>query len=428
MSKITKIQAREVLDSRGNPTVAAEVTTASGSVGSAMVPSGASTGIREALELRDNDKSRYRGKGVLTAINNIRTRISPEIIGKDVTDQHGVDQTMIELDGSDNKKNLGANAILAVSMATARAAATEQGVPLYQYLGGAGPFDMPVPMMNIINGGAHADNNVDIQEFMIVPVGAPSLTEAVRYGAEVFHALKSVLSGKGLSTAGGDEGGFAPDLSSNAAAIEVILEAIAAAGFKAGEDIVLGLDAASSGFYRDGKYRLSSENREMSAEEFIDYLALWLDKYPIVTLEDAMAEEDWRGWKLMTERLGGKVQLVGDDIFVTNTSILSRGIKEHIANSILIKVNQIGTLTETLAAIDMAKKAGYTAVISHRSGETEDTIIADLAVATSVGQIKTGSLSRSDRVAKYNRLMKIEAELGSRARYPGKKAFSNLQR
>jgi enolase len=428
MSKITKIQAREILDSRGNPTIEAEVTTAAGAVGAAMVPSGASTGIREALELRDNDKSRYRGKGVLQAVNNIRTRISPAILGKDVTDQTGVDRTMIELDGSENKKNLGANAILAVSMATARAAAGEQGVPLYQYLGGAGPFDMPVPMMNIINGGAHADNNVDIQEFMILPVGASSLTEAVRYGAEVYHALKSVLGGKGLSTAGGDEGGFAPNLQSNEAALEVILEAIKAAGFTAGKEIMLGLDAASSEFYKNGKYHLSSENRHMSSEEFIDYLTPWISRYQIITLEDAMAEEDWRGWKLLTERLGRKVQLVGDDVFVTNTAILSRGIAEHIANSILIKVNQIGTLTETLAAIDMAKKAGYTAVISHRSGETEDTTIADLAVATSVGQIKTGSLSRSDRVAKYNRLMKIEAELGSQARYPGRNAFCNLNR
>jgi len=427
MSKITKIQAREVLDSRGNPTIEAEVATATGALGAAMVPSGASTGIREALELRDNDKKRYRGKGVLTAINNVHTRINPLIIGREVTDQHGIDQAMIDLDGSDNKKNLGANAILAVSMATARAAAAEQGVPLYQYLGGAGPFDMPVPMMNIINGGAHADNNVDIQEFMILPVGAASLTEAVRYGAEVFHALKSVLSGKGLSTAGGDEGGFAPDLKSNEAAIEVILEAIQTAGFKAGTDILLGLDAASSEFYKDGKYHLGSENRHMTSEQFVEYLLPWFDKYPIITLEDAMAEEDWHGWKVLTERLGRKVQLVGDDLFVTNTAILNRGIREGVANSILIKVNQIGTLTETLAAIDMAKKAGYTAVISHRSGETEDTTIADLAVATSVGQIKTGSLSRSDRVAKYNRLMKIEAELGGKARYPGSKAFYNLK-
>jgi enolase len=428
MSKIAKISAREILDSRGNPTIEAEVTTAAGAAGAAMVPSGASTGIREALELRDNDKARYRGKGVLTAIDNIRARISPVIVGKEVTDQHGIDQAMIDLDGSENKRNLGANAILAVSMAAARAAAAEQGVPLYHYLGGPGPFDMPVPQMNIINGGAHADNNVDIQEFMILPVGAPSLTEAVRYGAEVFHALKSVLNGKGLSTAGGDEGGFAPDLKSNAAAIEVIMEAIAAAGFKAGDDIMLGLDVASSEFYRDGTYHLDSENRHMNSGEFIDYLTPWLSKYPIITIEDAMAEDDWRGWKLLTERLGREVQIVGDDVFVTNTAILSRGIREGIANSILVKVNQIGTLTETLAAIDMAKKAGYTAVISHRSGETEDTTIADLAVATSVGQIKTGSLSRSDRVAKYNRLMKIEAELGGRARYPGRKAFYNLQR
>ena len=427
MSEITTIHAREILDSRGNPTIEAEVTTATGARGLAMVPSGASTGSREALELRDNDKSRYKGKGVLTAIGNIRDRISPVILGHNVIDQVGVDQAMIDLDGTENKKELGANAILAVSMATARAAAAEQGIPLYQYLGGSGPFDMPVPMLNIINGGAHADNNVDIQEFMILPIGAPNITEAVRYASEVFHSLKSVLSGKGLSTAVGDEGGFAPNLKSNEEAIEVILAAIEDAGYKAGKDISLGLDAAASEFYRDGKYCLASENREMTAAEFTDYLSAWIDKYPIITLEDAMAEQDEPGWKLLTERLGGKLQLVGDDNFVTNTKLLSRGIKEHVANSILIKVNQIGTLTETLATIDMAKKAGYTAVISHRSGETEDTIIADLAVATSVGQIKTGSVSRSDRVAKYNRLMKIEEELADKAHYPGRNAFPNLR-
>jgi len=427
MSEITKIHAREVLDSRGNPTIEAEVTTAAGAKGSAMVPSGASTGSREALELRDNDKSRYKGKGVLTAVKNIRERIGPVIIGKNVTDQVGVDQAMIDLDGTENKKELGANAILGVSMATARAAAVEQGIPLYQYLGGSGPFDMPVPMLNIINGGAHADNNVDIQEFMILPIGAPNITEAVRYAAEVFHSLKSVLSGKGLSTSVGDEGGFAPNLKSNEEAIEVILTAISDAGYTAGKDIALGLDAASSEFFHDGKYCLDSEKRDMTAEEFIDYLANWIDKYPIITLEDAMAEADEPGWKLLTERLGKKIQLVGDDNFVTNTKLLRRGIEEHVANSILIKVNQIGTLTETLATIDMAKKAGYTAVISHRSGETEDTTIADLAVATSVGQIKTGSVSRSDRVAKYNRLMKIEEELAGKAHYPGSNAFPNLR-
>lgn len=426
MSKITQINAREILDSRGNPTIEAEVHTAAGAVGSAMVPSGASTGIREAFELRDNDKSRYMGKGVLNAIKNITGRISPVLIGMDVSDQAAVDTAMIELDGSDTKQNLGANAILAVSMAVARTAANEENVPLYQYLGGDGPFDMPVPMMNIINGGAHADNSVDIQEFMILPVGADSLTEAVRYGAEVFHSLKAVLNKKGLSTAVGDEGGFAPDLSSNEQAIEVILKAIDDAGYKAGEDILLGLDVASSEFYRDGKYVLASENKQLSSEEFLDYLLPWFDKYPIISMEDGMAEEDWQGWKMMTDSLTDKIQLVGDDLFVTNTSILKRGIDEKIANSILIKVNQIGSLTETLAAIDMAKKAGYAVVISHRSGETEDTFIADLAVATCAGQIKTGSLSRSDRVAKYNRLMKIEAELGVNASYPGREVFSNF--
>jgi len=426
MSKITNIVAHEILDSRGNPTIEAELLTAAGARGSAMVPSGASTGIREALELRDNDKSRYRGKGVLQAIANIRERILPAVVGMEVKDQLALDNALLHLDGTENKSNLGANAILAVSLAAARAAASEESVPLYQYLGGEGPFDMPVPQMNIINGGAHADNNVDIQEFMILPVGAGSLCEAVRYGAEVFHALRSVLAGKGLNTTVGDEGGFAPDLASNEAAIAVILKAIEEAGFSAGKDILLGLDIASSEFYRDGRYVLGSENRKMNSEEFLEYIAPWIDRYPIITIEDGMAEEDWRGWKLLTDRLGGRVQIVGDDLFVTNTAILKRGIDEGIANSILIKLNQIGTLSETLAAVDMAKKAGYTVVISHRSGETEDTTIADLAVATSAGQIKTGSLSRSDRVAKYNRLMKIERELGDQARYPGRAAFSNL--
>ena len=426
MSVINKIVAREVLDSRGNPTIEAEVYTESGAVGSAMVPSGASTGVREALELRDMDDTRFMGKGVLTAITNIHDQIMPALSGKEVTDQALIDQTMIDLDGTANKEKLGANAILAVSMASAYAAANENKLPLYAYLGGEGPFQMPVPMMNIINGGAHADNSVDMQEFMILPVGAASIREAVRYGTEVFHSLKSVLSKRGLGTTVGDEGGFAPNLSSNEEAIEVILEAIDKAGYKAGEDIVLGLDVASSEFYQDGVYTLASENKQLNAQELIDYLIPWFDKYPIITLEDAMAEDDWDGWKLLTEEFGKDVQLVGDDLFVTNTSILQEGIDKGIGNSILIKVNQIGSLTETLAAIDMAKKAGYTAVISHRSGETEDTTIADLAVATSAGQIKTGSLSRSDRVAKYNRLMKIEDQLGSRASYPGKDAFYNL--
>jgi len=426
MSEIKSISAREILDSRGNPTIEAEVTSATGAKGSAMVPSGASTGVREALELRDKDESRYLGKGVLKAIKNITEKITPKLCGMDVCDQSSIDKAMIELDGTENKSVLGANAILAVSMATAHAAANEKKLPLYQYLGGDGPFVMPVPMMNIINGGAHADNSVDMQEFMILPVGAGSVKEAVRYGAEIFHSLKSVLSRKGLSTTVGDEGGFAPDLSSNEEAVEVILEAISIAGFSAGDDILLGLDVASSEFYKNGKYDLASENKILSAEEFLEYMLPWFDRYPIITMEDGMAEDDWHGWKIMTEELGSKVQLVGDDLFVTNTSILRKGIRENIANSILIKVNQIGTLTETLAAIEMAQEAGFTVVISHRSGETEDTTIADLAVATSAGQIKTGSLSRSDRVAKYNRLMKIEMELGSSASYPGSQIFQNL--
>lgn len=426
VSGITKIIAREVLDSRGNPTLAAEVYTGAGAVGSAMVPSGASTGMREALELRDRDDSRYAGQGVLTAINNIHEQIAPALSGKEVSGQAEIDQIMIDLDGSPNKENLGANAILAVSLATAHAAANEHSLPLYAYLGGAGPFKLPVPMMNIINGGAHADNSVDLQEFMILPVGANSIREAVRYGAEVFHALKSVLSNRGLATTVGDEGGFAPDLSSNEEAIEVIIEAIGNAGYEAGKDILLGLDAASSEFYENGIYTLKSENRKLNSREFLDYLTPWFDKYPIITIEDGMAEADWDGWRSLTDALGNDVQLVGDDLFVTDTAILQQGIEKNIANSILIKLNQIGSLTETLAAIELAKKAGYTAVISHRSGETEDTSIADLAVATSAGQIKTGSLSRSDRVAKYNRLMKIEDQLGDNARYPGKDIFYNL--
>ena len=426
MSAINKIIAREVLDSRGNPTIEAEVYTESGATGSAMVPSGASTGIREALELRDMDDSRFMGKGVLTAVNNIQELIAPSLFGKEVSGQATVDQVMIDLDGTSNKENLGANSILAVSMATAHAAANENNLPLYKYLGGKGPFKMPVPMMNIINGGAHADNSVDLQEFMILPVGATSIREAVRYGTEIFHSLKSVLLKRDLGTTVGDEGGFAPNLSSNEEAIEVILEAITKAGYIAGEDILLGLDVASSEFYKDGIYTLESENLKLNSQEFLQDLTPWFEKYPIITIEDGMAEDDWEGWKLLTEALGKNIQLVGDDLFVTNTSILSKGIEEGIGNSILIKVNQIGTLTETLNAINMAKEAGYTVVISHRSGETEDTTISDLAVATSTGQIKTGSLSRSDRVAKYNRLMKIEDELDGKAMYPGKNVFYNL--
>ena len=422
MSEIIDVRAREILDSRGNPTVEADVFTADDAIGRAVAPSGASTGSREALELRDGDPSRYGGKGVLKAVENVRTTIREAVLGREVTDQEGLDQRMIELDGTENKSKLGANAILAVSLAAAHAAAQEQAAPLYEYLG-RGEALLPVPMMNIINGGAHADNSVDIQEFMIVPAGAPSIREAVRYGAEVFHALKSVLHGKGLATTVGDEGGFAPNLGSNVEAIEVILEAIEKAGYRAGEDIWLALDAASSEFYRDGKYHLVSENRSFTSQEFSDYLENWVDAYPILSLEDGMDESDWEGWKYHTEQLGHKVQLVGDDLFVTNTRILKEGIDKGIANSILIKFNQIGTLTETLQAIEMAKQAGYTAVISHRSGETEDTTIADLAVATCTGQIKTGSLSRSDRVAKYNQLMRIEEQLGEDAVYAGRGAF-----
>ena len=428
MTAISKIIAREALDSRGNPTLEAEVHTASGGLGSALVPSGASTGRLEALELRDGDKARYAGKGVLTAIRNIHERIAPALRGREVAEQAEIDQAMIELDGSERKENLGANAILAVSLAVARAAANEHKLPLYAYLGGDGPFKMPVPMMNIINGGAHADNAVDLQEFMILPVGAGSLREAVRAGAEVFHCLKAVLSKRGLATTVGDEGGFAPRLSSNEAALELILEAINRAGYKPGADMMLGLDAASSEFYQAGVYTLTSENRRLDAAGLLDYFRPWFEQYPIITLEDGMAEDDWQGWKLLTDALGDRAQLVGDDLFVTNTAMLRRGIAEGVANSILIKVNQIGTLTETLAAIDMARKAGYTAVISHRSGETEDTTIADLAVATGAGQIKTGALSRSDRVAKYNRLMKIEDQLGKQASYAGREVFARFQK
>ncbi len=424
MSKIIDIRGREILDSRGNPTVEADVILENGVIGRAAVPSGASTGQREAVELRDGDKARYLGKGVLKAVAAVNGELRDAIIGMDATDQQGIDAKLIASDGTANKARLGANALLAISMATARAAANDAGLPLYRYLGGATATTMPVPMMNIINGGSHANNSVDLQEFMILPVGAPSITEAVRYGAEVFHALQKVLSDRGLNTAVGDEGGFAPDLSSNEAAIEVILEAIANAGYEAGKDIMLGIDAASSEFYHDGQYVLASEGRSLSSAELVDMFESWVNKYPIISIEDGMDENDWAGWKLLTDRIGDRVQLVGDDLFVTNTAILEQGIAKGVANSILIKVNQIGTLTETLAAIDMAKKAGYTAVMSHRSGETEDTTIADLAVATNVGQIKTGSLSRSDRVAKYNQLIRIEAELADLATYPGLNAFN----
>lgn len=422
MSKIVDIKAREIMDSRGNPTVEADVITEKGAIGRAAVPSGASTGSREALELRDGDKSRYLGKGVLTAVKNIQGEIRDTLIGTEVSAQEDIDKKMIMLDGTDNKGRLGANATLGVSMAAAHAAAQERSVPLYKYLGGD-DFLLPVPMMNILNGGEHADNSVDFQEFMIMPVGAPSLREAVRYGAEVFHALKSVLGGKGLATGVGDEGGFAPDMPSNVAAVEVVLEAIEKAGFKPGTDMYLGLDVASTEFYKDGTYKLEGEGRSLDSKGMCDLLSDWASKYPILSIEDGMAEGDWDGWKQLTDAVGDKVQLVGDDLFVTNTKILEEGIKKQTANSILIKVNQIGTLTETLEAIAMAHAAKYTAVVSHRSGETEDTTIADLAVASKAGQIKTGSLSRSDRVAKYNQLMRIEDQLGDKARYAGKDAF-----
>ena len=425
MSNITKIHAREILDSRGNPTLEAEVTLDSGAFGRAAVPSGASTGVREALELRDGDKSRYLGKGVTKAVNNVNTEISDALVGMDGQDQAALDNKMIELDGTDTKERLGANALLAVSLAASHAAADENNCSLYEHLGN-GKYIMPVPMMNIINGGEHADNSVDLQEFMILPVGAPSFKEALRYGAEVFHTLRAVLAAKGMNTAVGDEGGFAPDLSSNEEAIEVILEAIEKAGFVAGKDIYLGLDAASSEFYEDGVYNLASEGKKFTSHEFTDYLAGWVEKYPIITIEDGLDEGDWEGWSYMTQQLGDKVQLVGDDLFVTNTAILKEGIDKNIANSILIKFNQIGTLTETLNAISMAHDAGYTSVISHRSGETEDSTIADLCVATCAGQIKTGSLSRSDRIAKYNQLLRIEEALGSDAVYAGKSAFKHL--
>jgi enolase len=427
MSSRVDVVAREILDSRGNPTVEADVLIESGVMGRAAVPSGASTGSREALELRDKDATRYGGKGVLRAVEHINTEISEGIMGLDAQEQSFIDRTLIELDGTENKSRLGANALLAVSMAVAKAAAEESGLPLYRYFGGSGAMQMPVPMMNVINGGAHANNSLDIQEFMIVPVGAQSFREAMRCGAEVFHALKKLLEEKGMSTSVGDEGGFAPNLASNEAALSLILEAIDRAGYQAGAYVLLALDCASSEFYREGRYVLGAENLKLSPAEFTDYLAKLADKYPIVSIEDGMAESDWDGWKTLTDRLGRKVQLVGDDLFVTNTKILREGIQLGIANSILIKVNQIGTLTETFAAIEMAKRAGYTAVISHRSGETEDTTIADIAVGTNALQIKTGSLSRSDRVAKYNQLLRIEEDLGEAVGYPGRDAFYQLR-
>jgi len=429
MSVISDIRAREILDSRGNPTVEADVILKSGANGRAAVPSGASTGTREAIELRDGDNKRYGGKGVKNACAHVNGEIRKALLGKEAKDQAGVDRAMIGLDGTENKSRLGANAILAVSLACARAAASDAKQPLYRYINGlAGkvPMQLPVPMMNVINGGVHADNNIDFQEFMILPVGAVSFAEALRYGAEVFHALKKVLQGMKLTTTVGDEGGFAPNLKSNEEALQVILQGIEKAGFKPGVDVCLGIDAASSEFHKKGRYELESEQLSLSAEQLIDILAGWIARYPIITLEDACAEADWAGWELLTQKLGKKVQIVGDDIFVTNTKILERGIQQGVANSILIKVNQIGTLSETLAAIAMARQAGYTAVISHRSGETEDSFIADLVVATGTGQIKTGSLSRSDRVAKYNQLLRIEEEMGSAAVYPGRRAFPML--
>jgi enolase len=424
MSRIVDVRGRQIIDSRGNPTVEADVVLDSGIIGRAAVPSGASTGSREAVELRDGDMKRFGGKGVLKAVAAVNGAIRAAVMGANPQDQAGLDAKMIKLDGTDSKSNLGANAILAVSLAAAHAAATDQGLPLYRHLAHSGDLTLPVPMMNIINGGAHADNSVDIQEFMILPLGAPSFSEAVRYGAEIFHTLKKVLHAKGLNTAVGDEGGFAPDLPSNEAAITTILEAIDKAGYRAGKDIYLGLDVASTEFFKDGVYELTSEGRKFNSSQFADYLAGLVAKYPIVTIEDGMSEGDWEGWAILTRKLGSKVQLVGDDLFVTNTKIFAEGIAKKIANAILIKPNQIGTLTETLAAIDMAFKAKYAAVVSHRSGETEDATIADIAAATTATQIKTGSMSRSDRIAKYNQLLRIEAELGAKASYAGARALS----
>ncbi len=423
MTRINSIHAREILDSRGNPTVEAQVRLDNGIFAIAAVPSGASTGSREALELRDGDKLRYLGKGVLKAVANINQKIAPKLIGMDVADQAAIDQAMCDLDGTENKSQLGANAILGVSLAVAHAQAKNQGLPLYQSLGGDTATTLPVPLMNIINGGAHANNNVDIQEFMIIPVGAPNFAESLRYGVETFHALKSILAKQGYATAVGDEGGFAPDLKANVQAIEMILSAVELAGFRVGKEIVLGLDIASSEFYRDNHYHLASENKKLTAAEFTDYLSDWVRQYPIISIEDGMAEDDWQGWALLTQALGDKIQLVGDDLFVTNSKILQEGINKKIANAILIKLNQIGTLTETLETIKLAQQAHYKTIISHRSGETEDITIADLVVATNAQQIKTGSLCRTDRVAKYNQLLRIADELGTRASYPGLRAF-----
>jgi enolase len=427
MSAIVDVIAREILDSRGNPTVEADVVLESGVSGRAAVPSGASTGSREAIELRDGDAARFIGKGVTRAVENVNTEICEAVLGLDASEQALIDHTLIDLDGTENKSRLGANAILAVSCSVAKAAAEESSLPLYRYLGGAGEMQLPVPLMNVINGGAHANNRIDLQEFMIVPLGAPTFREALRYGAEVFQTLKKLIDERGMPTTVGDEGGFAPDLASNEAALQLLLEAIDRAGYTAGSDIALAIDAAASEFYRDGAYRLEADNRALRGTEWADVLATWCDKYPIVSIEDGMAENDWDGWKYLTDRLRSKVQLVGDDVFVTNTKILAEGIKRGIANSILIKINQIGTLSETFAAITMATRAGYTAVVSHRSGETEDSMIADIAVGTNAGQIKTGSLSRSDRIAKYNQLLRIEEDLGDAATYAGRDAFFSIR-
>jgi enolase len=427
MSSIVDIVAREILDSRGNPTVEADVLLESGAMGRAAVPSGASTGSREAIELRDGDAKRYGGKGVLKAVESVNTEISEAIVGLDASEQSFIDKTLIDLDGTENKSRLGANAILAVSMAAAKAAAEESGLPLYRYFGGAGPMQMPVPLMNVVNGGAHANNNLDMQEFMIVPVGMASFREALRCGAEVFSSLRKIIDSKGMPTTVGDEGGFAPNLPTHAAAIDLSLEAVDKAGYTAGQDVLLALDCAASEFFKDGKYVLESENLNLSSQEFTDYLASLADKYPIVSIEDGMAESDWAGWKLLTARLGRKVQIVGDDVFVTNTRLLREGIRQGAANAILVKVNQIGTVSETFAAIELAKRSGYGTVISHRSGETEDTTIADIAVGANAMQIKTGSLSRSDRTAKYNQLLRIEEDLGDSVSYPGREAFLQLR-
>ncbi len=426
MSSIVDVVAREILDSRGNPTVEADVLLESGIMGRASVPSGASTGSKEAIELRDGDPARYLGKGVLRAVENVNTEICEAIIGLDAVEQSLIDQTLIELDGTENKERLGANATLAVSLAVAKAAAEESGLPVYRYLGGAGRMQLPVPMMNVINGGAHANNSLDLQEFMIIPVGMGNFRDALRCGAEIFHTLKKLIDAKGMPTTVGDEGGFAPNLPSNEAALQLIMEAIDKAGYIPGTHVAIGLDCAASEFFKDGRYRIESEGLDLDPGQFADYLAAWVDKYPIISIEDGMAEDDWDGWELLTDRLGENVQLVGDDLFVTNTRILSEGIRRGIANSILIKINQIGTLSETFAAIEMAKRAGYTSVVSHRSGETEDNIIADIAVATNALQIKTGSLSRADRTAKYNQLLRIEEDLGESASYPGRDAFYQL--